>query len=71
MTAGEAGQDKELLILDKHYQVLRTVPLDIGPRHFTLPGPEAALPAALRKGDRQALPLAADKPAQLCSQRWP
>ena len=54
VTAGEAGQDKALLILDAQFRVLREVPLDVGPRHFNLPAPGAALPADLRQGDRRA-----------------
>ena len=52
VTKGEAGQDKALIILDKHYQILRTVPLVIGPRFYTLSEPETPLPDLLRAGDR-------------------
>ena len=34
VTWGEAGQRKELLVLDAHWAVVERVPLDVGPRHF-------------------------------------
>ena len=38
---GEAGQHKELLVLDHHWAVVERIPLDLGPRHFRV-GDQAA-----------------------------
>lgn len=52
----EAGQNKQLMVLDAHYQQVETISIDVGPRHFYLQGglPEVSgcLPPGLRPGDR-------------------
>jgi hypothetical protein len=63
VSRSEEGQQKELLLLDSNYQVLSTIPLDLGPRHFTAdtPLPEALLAlreGTLRPGDRLRLTVA-------------
>ena len=57
MSRSEAGQSKELLILDSSWQEVEVVPLVIGPRFFDLlasPDPEANSLADLRQGDRSS-----------------
>ena len=41
-------------MLDSDWQVLEQMPIDVGPRHFTVSGAQPALPNAARKGDRWA-----------------
>lgn len=54
----EAGQEKALLVLDRHsgWEVVEELPLDLGPRHHILHAPAASelteLSSALRQGDR-------------------
>ncbi|KAL0033719.1 hypothetical protein WJX77_002381 [Trebouxia sp. C0004] len=52
VSRSEAGQQKELLVLDSNWQELERIPLDIGPRHFALSSATPALPADLRPGDK-------------------
>ena len=58
MSRGEGGQQKQLLVLDDHFEQIDAVQLDVGPRHFAsdvLPaggGFPVSLPADLRRGDR-------------------
>lgn len=41
-------------MLDSNWQVLEQIPIDVGPRHFTVSGTQPALPDTARKGDRWA-----------------
>ena len=41
-------------MLDSNWQVLEQIPIDVGPRHFTVSGAQPALPDPARKGDRWA-----------------
>ncbi|KAL0053768.1 hypothetical protein WJX82_010500 [Trebouxia sp. C0006] len=52
VSRSEAGQQKELLVLDSNWQELERIPLDVGPRHFALSSATPALPADLRPGDK-------------------
>jgi hypothetical protein len=58
VSRGEGGQQKQLLVLDDHFQQVDAVQLDVGPRHFASDvlrasgGTPACLPADLRRGDR-------------------
>ena len=52
MSRSEAGQSKELLILDSSWQEVEVVPLDIGPRFFDLPASMDRDLPELRPGDR-------------------
>jgi DNA repair exonuclease SbcCD ATPase subunit len=51
VSASEAGQRKRLLLLSPTWQLEKSLPLDVGPRHFKVEGQDARLPE-LRKGDR-------------------
>ena len=53
VSMGEAGQAKSLLVLDEQWQPLDAIPLDLGPRHFTLSRHAPVLPDDLRPGDRK------------------
>ena len=53
VSRGEAGQAKALLVLDERWQPVDAIPLDVGPRHFTLSCHTPALPDGLRSGDRK------------------
>lgn len=37
MNFGEEGETKRVLLLDGHFQPLKSIPLTCGPRHHTLP----------------------------------
>ena len=52
VTAAEAGQAKELLVLDDKFEVVDTIPISIGPRNFVLLEGSTDVPSGLRKGDR-------------------
>ncbi|KAK9831282.1 hypothetical protein WJX74_010231 [Apatococcus lobatus] len=55
VSRSEAGQCKELLILDSKWQEVAVVPLDIGPRFFDLPASGEHMDKAfadVRQGDR-------------------
>jgi len=52
VSRSEAGQQKELLVLDSDWQEIERIPLDLGPRHFALTSASPALPADLRSGDK-------------------
>ena len=52
MSRSEAGQSKELLVLDADFAVVEHIPLDLGPRHFLLEAAGEPLPPNLRAGDR-------------------
>lgn len=54
MSHGEAGQRKELLVLDGEWRELpgERIPLDVGPRHFEVDGASAPAPSNIRAGDR-------------------
>lgn len=52
VSAAEEGQHKALLVLDAHFNIEDTIPLDIGRRHHTLADAQAAWPADLRAGDK-------------------
>lgn len=52
VSRGEAGQQKQLLVLDGNWQMIESIPLDLGPRHFALTSSEPALPKNLRSGDK-------------------
>lgn len=58
VSRSEAGQQKQLLILDEHFQEVEALDLDLGPRHYALAHAAAmadSLPANLRRGDKCAL----------------
>lgn len=55
VSRSEAGQQKQLLILDEHFQEVEALDLDVGPRHYALAHAAAtpdSLPASLRRGDK-------------------
>ena len=55
MSRSEAGQQKQLLILDAHFREVGAVDLDVGPRHFRTTHASASLtglPDTLRRGDK-------------------
>ncbi len=56
VSRSEAGQQKELLVLDSNWQELERIPLDLGPRHFALTSVSPVLPADLRPGDKCVQP---------------
>lgn len=55
MSRSEAGQSKALVVLDREWQELERIPLDLGPRHFNLTDAQPVLPPDLRPGDKYAL----------------
>jgi hypothetical protein len=58
VSLSEAGQAKRLMLLDSDWAPIGEIPLDVGPRHFTLSGGDAAPPPGLRAGDRLRWTLA-------------
>ena len=64
VSASEQGQQKSFLVLDRSngWEVVDQIPVDIGPRHFTLtPDAPFAMPD-LRQGDRVILQTSTDRP---------
>ncbi|KAK9830414.1 hypothetical protein WJX72_011641 [[Myrmecia] bisecta] len=52
VSRSEAGQEKALLLLNREWQVVERISLDVGPRHYNLSTQAATLPAGVRPGDR-------------------
>jgi hypothetical protein len=68
----EAGQQKALLVLDRHWAELERIELDIGPRFHALSSAAPQLPPGLRAGDRRAALVRVSLPtasAGRCSRR--
>ena len=57
VSAAECGQQKRLLVLDrtKQWDVVESIPIDIGPRHFTVALDSPCVLPDLRRGDRVVL----------------
>jgi len=54
VTRSEAGQQKGLVIVDRDWREVETVPMDVGPRHYAAIGLQS-MPSQLRRGDRLQL----------------
>ena len=52
MSWGESGQQKALLVLDKNFKQIDSIPIAIGPRYFTFQSSNARVPPEIRSGDR-------------------
>ena len=52
VSRSEGGQQKHLLVLDGEWRPVGEIPIDVGPRHYTLSGSQPAMPPSARKGDR-------------------
>ena len=54
VTRAESNQKKSLVVLDRkqNWDVIEEIPLDIGPRHWTIDFPENDIPKGIRSGDR-------------------
>lgn len=57
VTSNEAGQEKRILILDRHFKEISSIHVDFGSRHFQLKNSEKPVPQNLREGDRYDIRL--------------
>lgn len=57
VSAAEYGQDKKLFVVDRAqgWKVVEAIPIDIGPRHFTVSLDAPCVMPKLRRGDRVVL----------------
>ncbi|CAN8062574.1 unnamed protein product [Agarophyton chilense] len=62
VSASETGQEKELVILDRSigWQVVERIPIDIGPRHFSIHFDSPFIMPKLRTGDKVVVYTASD-----------